>query len=138
MTVISILILYTAFHVVRYLTQETFSPSENNSNYSRAELISKTVDEAKASLSLPNQITETTMLVDMTAESNAIRYHYLLSGIDTSEPIYENLKDYLDSNLCKDKEIKNLLDRNIDLEYSYSVKNSSQKYFITYTKTDCE
>lgn len=134
---VSVIVFILAFGVVRYLTQEAFSPSGNNS-YSRTEMISQTVEEVKASMSLPNQVDEATKLVDITAEPNAIRYHYILSGVETNNLTNDYLKSYLGSSICQNKDTKNLLDQGIDMEYSYSVENSVEKYFITFTKTDCK
>jgi len=134
--VVSIIVFLLAFGVVRYLTQEVISPS--GSSASKAELINQTVKEVKASMSLPNQVDEATTLVDITAEINAIRYHYVLSGLDTSNLSNDYLKSYLGTNICQNKDTKGLLDRDIDMEYSYSVENSTEKYFVSFTKTDCE
>ena len=134
--VISIIVFILAFVGVRYLTQETISPS-TNSNYSKSELITETVREVKASMTLPAQIDEATTLVDVTAQPNAIRYHYTLSGVDTSSLSNSYLKSYLGPDLCKNQDTRNLLDQDIGMEYSYIVENSTQTYFVSFTKADC-
>jgi len=136
--VVSVIVFLLAFGVVRYLTQEAFSPASNSSSYSKTELVNQTVEEVKASMSLPNQIDEATTLVDITAESNAIRYHYVLSSVDTSKLTNDYLKNYLGSSICENKDTKNLLNQGIDMEYSYTVENSAEKYFVSFTKTDCK
>lgn len=133
--VVSVIVFLLAFGVVRYLTQTAISPSGNS--LSKSELINQTVKEVKASMSLPSQVDEATTLVDITAELNAIRYHYILSGLDTSNLSNDYLKTYLGTSICQNKDTKSLLDQDIDMEYSYSVKSSTQKYFISFTKTDC-
>jgi len=133
--VVSVIVFLLAFGVVRYLTQEVISPSGSSS--SKAELISQTVKEVKASMSLPSQVDEATTLVDITAELNAIRYHYVLSGLDTSNLSNDYLKTYLGTSICQNKDTKALLNQDINMEYSYSVKSSTKKYFISFTKTDC-
>ncbi len=133
--VVSVIVFLLAFGVVRYLTQEVISPS--GSSTSKAELISQTVKEVKASMSLPSQVDEATTLVDITAELNAIRYHYVLSGLDTNNLSNDYLKTYLGTSICQNKDTKALLNQDINMEYSYSVKSSTKKYFISFTKTDC-
>ena len=106
----SVVVFILAFAVVRYLTQQPLSPSTNsntqNSTYSTAELVSETVKRVKAGMTLPTKVDVTTMLVDVTAEPNAIRYHYILSGIDTSSLSNEYLKNYLGTSLCKNTDTK--------------------------------
>lgn len=120
-----------------YSLQENSTQTQNARNNSKADLISETVREIKAAMSLPNQIDEATMLVDITAESNAIRYHYILSEIDTSQLSNSYLKSFLGSSICKNADTKNLLNYGINMEYSYMVKGSVQKYFVSFTKNDC-
>lgn len=134
-SVVSVIVFLLAFGVVRFLTQEAISLPDSNS---RIELVKQTVKEVKASMSLPNQVDEATTLVDITAELNAIRYHYILSGLDTSDLSNDYLKNYLSKSICQNKDTKGLLDQDIDMEYSYSVENSTEKYFVSFTKTDCE
>lgn len=139
--IVSVAVFILAFGVVRYLTQEALSPSTNgniqNSTYSTAELVTDTVKQVKASITLPNKVDTATTLVDVTAETNAIRYHYILSGVDTSSLSNAYLKNYLGSGLCQNKDTKNLLDQGINMEYSYVVENTTQRYFIIFNKADC-
>lgn len=110
---------------------------DNYTTQEKADLINETVREIKAEMALPNQIDEATTLVDITAEPSAIRYHYVLSDIDTSQLSNSYLKNYLISNICENADTKNLLDYGIDMEYSYVVQNTAQKYFVSFTKSDC-
>lgn len=132
--IISVVVFLLAFGVVRYLTQETISPSNN---YTKAELITETVKEVKSSMTLPSRLDEATLLTDVTAQPNAIRYHYTLSGIDTDSLSNSYLKDFLAPDLCATPKTKSLLDQDIGMEYSYVVEGSSQSYFVSFTKTDC-
>lgn len=110
---------------------------DNYSTQEKADLINETVREIKAEMALPNQIDEATTLVDITAEPSAIRYHYVLSGIDTSQLSNSYLKNYLISNICENADTKNLLDYGIDMEYSYVVQDTAEKYFVSFTKSVC-
>lgn len=117
-------------------TQTT--PSSDNSGTSKTELINQAVREVKAQLPLPYKLDQVTTMVDVTAEPGAIRYHYVLSGIDTSKITNELLRNSLGPSICQNKDTENLLSQDINMEYSYSVENSAQKYFVSFTKTDCK
>jgi len=129
-SVVSVIVVILAIGVGRYLTQGAFSTSPR-------ELAIQGVSEAKASMTLPSKIDEGTTLVDMTAEASSIRYHYILSGIDTSSISNTSLKDYLAPTVCKNKDTRNLLDRGVGMEYSYVVESSSESFFVSITKADC-
>lgn len=109
---------------------------EANSTLSTGDLIKETVKEIKAEMVLPNQLDEVTKLVDITAQPSAIRYHYELSGVDTSKLSNNYLKNYLSSSICENADTKNLLNQNINMEYSYVV-DSGERYFVSFTKADC-
>ena len=112
------------------------SYNSTSSGYSTEELITETVKEVKASMLLPSKLDEVTTLVDVTAEPTAIRYHYVLSGVDTSTLSNSYLKTYLVSSVCENADTKNLLNQDINMEYSYVV-DLGERYFISFTKTDC-
>ena len=109
----------------------------SNDNYSKADLINETVREIKAEMTLPSQLDEVTKLVDISAQPNAIRYHYVLSGVDTSSLSNTYLKNFLITDICGNADTKNLLDYEINMEYSYTV-DTGERYFITFTKYDCQ
>ena len=112
------------------------SYNSTSSGYSTEELITETVKEVKASMTLPSKLDQVTTLVDVTAEPTAIRYHYVLSGVDTSTLSNSYLKTYLVSSVCENADTKNLLNQDINMEYSYVV-DLGERYFISFTKTDC-
>jgi len=102
------------------------------------ELIQQTVKEFKEEVELPSQIDELTILTDVTAQENAIRYQYTVSSqTDTSVLSNDVIKDSLVENICKNNDIVDLLRKGIDLEYSYKVENSEQTYFVTFKYADC-
>jgi hypothetical protein len=136
-SIVSVVVFILAFAVVRYLTQQTISPSTNSSSQSVAELATEAVRQVKASTTFPNKLDAATTWVDITAEQNAIRYHYVLAGIDTSSLSNAYLKNYLGSSICQNKDTRNLLDRGVGMEYSYAVENTAQSYFVSFTKADC-
>lgn len=100
--------------------------------------ISEIVSEAKSETTLPLQIDEITQLVDITAEQNAIRTHYIISpDIGPDELSSESLKNDIKLNICDDDYIKLMFDRGINFEYSYIIENTEQEYFIALSKEDC-
>ena len=112
--------------------------TQSSNSASKVELINQAVQEVKAQIALPYKLDQVTTMVDVTAEPGAIRYHYVLSGVDTSKITNDVLKNAVGAGICQNNETKNLLNQDINMEYSYSVENSSQKYFISFTKTDCK
>lgn len=107
---------------------------------STEENINEMVVEAKKSMTFPNKIDDMTTLVDITAESNAIRYHIVLSGFSDANIgnlSDDSLKEYMISGICQDQDMKDLLNQGINLEYSYKVEDMAQTYFITFNKSDC-
>ncbi len=102
------------------------------------ELILQTVKDFKEEVELPSQIDELTILTDVTAQENAIRYQYTVSSqTDTSVLSNDIIKDSLVENICKNNDFVDLLKKGIDLEYSYKVENSEQTYSVTFKYADC-
>lgn len=137
---VTIVVFILAFVAFRYLTQEAISPSSNlntQDSTSRSELIADTVREIKSTTALPTQLDEVTMWNDVTAQPNAIRYHYTLVGADTSNLSNSYLKSYLGPSLCSNQDTRYILDQGIGMEYFYAVQGSAQSYFISFTKADC-
>jgi len=103
----------------------------------KAEYIKNVVEAAKAQMSFPKQIDESTMMTGISAGENSVRYSYLLSGLDTSNLSKESFKDSLRPSICQSESTKNLFDKGIDLEFSYFVKESRQGYLVRFTPSDC-
>ena len=135
-SVISVVVFLLAIGVGKYLTQGTFSPS--TSNTSKVDLINQAVSEVKSKMTIPSKLDEVTTLTDVTAEPGAIRYHYTLTGADTSNLSNAYLKNYLGKSICNNSDTKNLLNQDINMEYSYVVSEKAENYFITFNKADCQ
>lgn len=130
---ISTLVLFFAaikFDVYRIKTGRYLS-------HTKKEFIESIIQVAKSDYTLPRQIDEYTKIVDITPESNAIRYHYVLSGVDETKLSNVNFKEYLTNTACDNPDTVKIFDEGIALEFSYIVDNSSQTYFVTLTKSDC-
>lgn len=111
--------------------------SDLYSGYSKAEFINEVAKEAKKSISFPKQIDEITTFADITAQPDAIRYHYILTDADTSKLSNELLKNNLVSSACQNSDVKDLLNKDINMEYSYTVKETADNYLIILNKADC-
>ena len=111
-------------------------PQPNDSG--KANLINQGVRHVKSQYDLPYKVDPYTTMVDVTAEQDAIRYHYVLSGVDPAKVTNDMLKQGLVANLCPSRDVRELLDQDINMEYSYSVDNSTKTFFVTITKADCQ
>ena len=85
----------------------------------------------------PSQLDDVTQLVDITAQTSAIRYHYILTEVNTENLSNSYLKEYLSTSICQDNDIKSFLNQGINMEFSYIVEDSTEKYFIILNKEDC-
>lgn len=104
---------------------------------STSKLITNEVKQVKNSMELPYQVDGVTTIADITAEPNAIRYHYILLS-NSNNLTNEDLKNYLLSNVCQNnKDEKSLLNRGINMEYSYVIKEPPQTLFASLNKEDC-
>ncbi len=135
MSVVSVVVFLLAIGVGKYLIQGDSSIS--SSSQSKEELIIQAVKETKSSMVLPTKLDDSTMLTDITAETNAIRYHAVLTNVDTTGVTDETIKVYLKKSVCGNDATKNLLNRDINMEYSYTVENIAQSYFVSFNKADC-
>jgi hypothetical protein len=91
----------------------------------------------KNSNDLPQRIDEVTVWLDVTAEEDAIRYHYELSNLGERAVSEELLRDFIEDGICADRDIKNALEGGIDMEYFYTVKETGEDFLVVFTKEDC-
>jgi hypothetical protein len=110
----------------------------NGIDAEKAELIRQTVQQAKAEYILPYKLDQVTTIVDITAEDDAIRYHYVISGGAVDMVTNEALRENVRQSICNNPDTRGILDQDIHMEYSYSIADSSQKYFVKLTKADCQ
>lgn len=135
--VVSIPILGFVIPIVLSLMPAS-SSIEEMSGYTKQEKITSAVAYAKQQYTLPTKIDNVTTLVNITEESNAIRYHYILSDVNTASISNSSIKKTLLPALCAEKDITDgILGQGINMEYSYSVKGSSKTYFVIITESDC-
>lgn len=100
-------------------------------------IINETVQGIKNSVTFPYQINKFITWTDVTAGTDAINYHYTLSGVDYSQLTNAYFKNNLISTVCEDNDVKNLLNKGINAQYSYVAKDANQFYFVSINKYDC-
>lgn len=91
----------------------------------------------KNSNDLPQRIDEVTVWLDVTAEEDAIRYHYELSNLGERPVSEELLRDFIEDGICADRDIKNALEGGIDMEYFYTVRETGEDFLVVFTSEDC-
>lgn len=126
-----------------YAANYNSNDSYNNQNTgtsnstSKSALIKETVKELKKEFVLPYKLDDATILVNITPQAAAIRYHYVLSGLDVNTLSDKSIKEFVLPGICSDTDIIELLNSGINLEYSYIVKENKATFFFTVTATDC-
>lgn len=111
------------------------SCSEQNTN--NPTNIQQLVKVTKSQFKFPYKIDDVTTMVDITAELGAIRYHYVLYDSDMNSLSNNAIKSSLKADICQNKDTKTLLNSGVNMEYSYSVSGSNNKYFVVFNKSDC-
>jgi hypothetical protein len=131
----SILIIVGILVAIVLVNVNQYAEKAKNSigNYSTSSI----VGEIKKNLVLPYKVDSMTSLTDIIAEPNAVRYQYIISGGDTSGLTNDLLKQSLISSVCGNKSMKDVLQQNINFEYSYAVEGIQKTFFVTVSKTDC-
>ncbi len=109
----------------------------NKFNNSNDKVINDMVTYLKTEWDLPTEIDEYTVLVDVTPQANAIRYHYIVSGLGDLSLTSSDLKSFLLPSACNDSDIMDLLREGINLEYSYVCDDSLNTYFFVISEDDC-
>lgn len=100
--------------------------------------IQKVVDSLKSSYDFPLQFNELVIWSDVTAEGNAMRYHYEISNLGDIEISEELTKEHMIDVICGDSSTKDLLDSGIDLEYLYTIKETREEILLSFTSEDCK
>jgi hypothetical protein len=128
--VVSLLVAFGAYWGVRAAFDALSGPSKQM-------LIEKGVEEALDTFDPPRQIDEVTVLTDVTAEQDAIHYHYTLVDVDPSAVTQEVLEGVVLPGLCSTKETRQVLDQDIAMKYTYTVESTGDVYAMEFTKSDC-
>lgn len=128
--VVSLLVAFGAYWGVRAAFDALSGPSKQM-------LIEKGVEEALDTFDPPRQIDEVTVLTGVTAEQDAIHYHYTLVDVDPSVVTQEVLEGVVLPGLCSTKETRQVLDQDIAMKYTYTVESTGDVYAMEFTKSDC-
>jgi len=100
--------------------------------------IEETVALIKNSNNLPQEIDEVTVWLDVTAQEDAIRYHYELSNLGDREVSEALLRDFIKDGICADIDISNALKGGVNMEYFYTVKETGEEFLVVFTEGDCQ
>jgi len=98
------------------------------------------VQQIKANAKFPVKIDDAITLTDITAEPGAIRYYFTITTVDKQLDEQQGIKmvkDNIVPIVCGGEDEKILLNRGINLEYSYTVEKTQQNFLISITKADC-
>ena len=121
--VVSLVVAFGVYWGVRAAFDALSGPSKQM-------LIEKGVEEALDTFDPPRQIDEVTVLTDVTAEQDAIHYHYTLVDVDPSVVTQEVLEG-------STKETRQVLDQDVTMKYTYTVESTGDVYAMEFTKSDC-
>ncbi len=133
--VLILILLICIGFLTKSFTFQTTSITNNN-NASTTGLAEESVRKARLNLSFPIKYGLITWS-DMTAEGSAIRYSYTIPQDSGKDFSIDYLKGFIPKSICQNKYSRNLLDQGVSMEYSYVVENSTQTYFLSFTKVDC-
>lgn len=104
----------------------------------KQDFINKSVEITKKETVFPIKMDDNIMMVDVTAEPSAIRYHYTVSGIDSNKLSIDFFKKDIISYVCgKENDLRDILDSGVNMEYSYLDKDTQQIFLVIFTKEDC-
>lgn len=94
--------------------------------------------DAKKQLNVPVKTDEYTTLTDITSGEKALQYHYILSSAaDWTSVTDAALKDTVKESVCANSSTVALLNKDIEMQYSYQVENSSTTFSFSIIKADC-
>ncbi len=137
LAIFSVIVFLVVFVGVRHITKRGVEYVSNEQNPSKQEMIEGAVQYVKDTTIFPSELDEATTFTGISGTSDAIVYYYTLHDIDPSLVSNESLEDMLLSSLCQNPDTRYLLDSDINMEYSYSIKDTGQKFFVSITKIDC-
>lgn len=138
LVVVGVIGIFGAGLLLAINPKDMLEKAKTASSTAKQDLIEKTVEEVKAELGVPKALDDMTTIVDITAEPGAIRYHYELTGVDAAPVNEEELKENLINEICGDSDTMKLLELDIGMEFSYTVVDTDQSYFVTVAKDDCQ
>lgn len=131
-TVISVLVIAVVVVGVRLGSQLLFHPSKEKQ-------VEKSVEKTKEEIDFPMEVDEVTTWEDITAKGDTAELQYSVHDVDASGITAEQLKQNIAPNMCKDKDIKALLDEGVTAHLVYTLKENDDKVLdFDITQGDCE
>ncbi len=121
----------------QYFQTQATGATPDGEAASRQSIIEQAVQTAKSTLTLPAELDAVTTWVDVTAAPNAVRYHYVLHDVDESKVTDDLFRNYLVPVACGNEGTRTMLDADVHVEYSYTVRDSKKTFFVSVTKADC-
>ncbi|MFC1662888.1 hypothetical protein ACFL04_01820 [Patescibacteria group bacterium] len=119
-------------------TNTNTTTTDELSDSEKLDFIQELVQTVTSETTFPVDLDPVTRATNIVATPTAIRYEYTLHDIDESRYNDELLKNNIMPSLCQTAETRiDILDRGVDMEYSYQVENSTQTYFFSVNKEDC-
>lgn len=102
----------------------------------RKNLMVDLANELKSTEKFPVKIDNNTYWIDIAPKDDSIEYKYVIKGIDEKKLDEESIKTSSVNNICK-SDNKMILDKDINIDYLYTVENSSTTIAFRVTKADC-
>ena len=133
--IVGILAFIGAYVGARYLTEQGVSAVTNTP--SKQEIIHQAVDIANSQTTFPQELDAITIFTGIKEDTGAIRYEYVLHDLDGADVSDVSLRNMLTPSVCQNQSTRALLNKDINLEYAYQVRNSSDTYFVVLNKSNC-
>lgn len=132
--IVVFIVVYALFRIIGGAVGTTIGESLSGG---KPAFIAKTAQDAKEQLNVPTKIDDVTTLTDITGTDTAVVYHYVLNGVTADQISADKLKTQLISKDCSTESTHNVLNKDINLEYSYVIENTTDTFDIIITKADC-
>ncbi|MEO5948797.1 MAG: hypothetical protein ABIP74_00135 [Candidatus Saccharimonas sp.] len=115
-----------------------FQPKSINSSYETpAQFAARGAEELKSSTVFPQELDSVTTFTDITSEGNTVQYYYIIHDADTSSLTSDALRSSIQPNVCANTSTKSLLGKGVNMQYTYTVKETRTEYSFTVTQSDC-
>lgn len=118
-------------------SQVQMSSEQPPDSYSNAKIIDESIQAVKDNMTLPFRLDEKTLLVDVTGETDAVRYHYILSGYENTGLVGYKMKGTVVPMICQTAQMVALMDMGIEVRYTFVIENTPQEILISVSREDC-
>lgn len=137
--VVIVILFFVLMTTIPKNNNQTNEIAENNPLFNlKQDFIKKSVELTKKETIFPVKIDDTNVMVDITEEPSAIRYHIVVSGTDSGKLNNDTLKSMIISNVCdKKNDLRSTIDTGVNIEYSYFFKSTQESFLISFDKEDC-